>query len=79
VDHIRLRGHELGGEGRESLLPVMSKAGIQRNGLFVNVTELGEPRAHEIRSRIDVVRCKRYEKRHFRPATCGLGAGTRAG
>ena len=57
VDHIRLRGHELGGERRQPLQPVMSEAGLQRNGLPVNVTELGEPRSHAIHWRIDVVRC----------------------
>ena len=57
VDHIGLRGHELGGERRQPLDPVMSEAGLQRNGLPVNVTELGEPRAHAIHWRIDVVRC----------------------
>ena len=57
VDHIRLRGHELGGERRQPLQPVMSEAGLQRDGLPVNVTKLGEPRAHAIRWRIDVVRC----------------------
>jgi hypothetical protein len=74
-----LRGHELGGEHRQLLLPVMSKAGLQRDGLPVNVTELGEPRSNAIHWHIDVVRRSWQEKRHFRPATCGLGAGTRPG
>ena len=48
VDHIGLCGHELGGEGRDPLEPVMSEAGLQRNGLPINVTEFGEPHSHAI-------------------------------
>src|SRR3954454_7697634 len=57
VDHIGLRGHELSGERRQPLQPMMSEAGLQRDGLPINVTELSEPRAHAIRWRIDVVGC----------------------
>ena len=57
VDHIRLPGHELGGERRQPLRPVTSEAGLQRHGLPVNVTELSEARAHAICWRIDVLRC----------------------
>jgi len=57
VDHIRLRGRELGGERRQPLQRVMSEAHLQRHGLPVKVTKLGEPHADAIRWRIDVVRC----------------------
>jgi hypothetical protein len=38
---------------------MMHEAGLQRDDLSLNVTELGERRAHAIRWRIDVVWCSR--------------------
>ena len=79
MDHTRFPGHELGGERRQPFQPVMSEAGLQRDGLPIHMTKLGKAGAHANPWRIDVVRRGRYEKPHFRPSTCGLGAGTRSG